>query len=310
MFTLNPPWTRPWLKPLALTGLILLAVQQLLLWTDLDDRLYLVWLKLSAPAEQQAHAIGLDGYRVDIEARPLPGVEDNASGLTWNRERQSLFLVLNGPNRLLELSPQGELLRRIELLGFDDVESVDWVGGNRYVLADERKQSLILIELADTATQVERRQARSFTLGLEGGNNKGFEGVAWDPADDGLFVVKERDPMRLYKLQGLLEQPTPGQLELQSDLPQAQGALAFNDDLAGLHYDPASGSLLVLSDESRLLSEVSPQGRLLGFLELSRNWHGLKQPVPQAEGVAMDERGTLYLVSEPNLLYVFRRHED
>ncbi|MBS7726324.1 SdiA-regulated domain-containing protein [Pseudomonas lalucatii] len=261
-------------------------------------------------AEQQAHAIGLDGYRVAIEARPLPGVEDNASGLTWNRERQSLFLVLNGPNRLLELSPQGELLRRIELLGFDDVESVDWVGGNRYVLADERQQSLILIELADAATQVERSQARSFTLGLEGGNNKGFEGVAWDPTDDGLFVVKERDPMRLYKLQGLLAQPTPGQLELQSDLPQAQGALAFNDDLAGLHYDPASGSLLVLSDESRLLSEVSPQGRLLSFLELSRNWHGLKQAVPQAEGVALDERGTLYLVSEPNLLYVFRRDGD
>ncbi|MDS4015595.1 MAG: SdiA-regulated domain-containing protein, partial [Candidatus Accumulibacter sp.] len=40
---------------------------------------------------------------------------------------------------------------------------------------------------------------------------------------------------------------------------------------------------------------------------LRRGRHGLKADVPQAEGVALDDRGTLYLVSEPNLFYVFSR---
>jgi uncharacterized protein YjiK len=303
------PWPLPRLKSLALVVVALLGLQQALLWSDLDDHLHLLWLDFSIPVEQQARAIDLGRYRVDIEARPLPGIERNASGLTWNPEQQSLLLVLNGPDQLLELSPQGDLLRRVELLGFEDVEGIAWVGGNRYVLAEEGRQSLTLIELADDATLLERGAARSFALALRGGN-KGIEGVAWDPADNALYLVKERDPMGLHKLHGLLAPDTAQPPTLQGNPPQAQAALAFSDDLAGLHYDPASGSLLVLSDESRLLSEIGPQGRALSFLELRRHWHGLEQPVPQAEGVTMDERGTLYLVSEPNLFYVFRPRGD
>jgi uncharacterized protein YjiK len=40
-----------------------------------------------------------------------------------------------------------------------------------------------------------------------------------------------------------------------------------------------------------------------------RGFHGLKQTVPQAEGVALDDDGTVYIVSEPNLFYVFKKPE-
>ena len=81
----------------------------------------------------------------------------------------------------------------------------------------------------------------------------------------------------------------------------------FVRDLSSLQYDAGSGHLLALSDESRLLLELDVDGKPISSLSLLRDRQGLQRSVPQAEGVAMDGKGTLYLVSEPNLFYVFRK---
>jgi uncharacterized protein YjiK len=64
---------------------------------------------------------------------------------------------------------------------------------------------------------------------------------------------------------------------------------------------------LALSDESRLILELDVDGRPLSTLSLSKGRQGLQKTVPQAEGIAMDDDGTMYLVSEPNLFYVFKK---
>ena len=61
------------------------------------------------------------------------------------------------------------------------------------------------------------------------------------------------------------------------------------------------------SDESRLILELDVDGRPLTTLSLSKGRQGLQKTVPQAEGIAMDDDGTMYLVSEPNLFYVFKK---
>jgi uncharacterized protein YjiK len=81
----------------------------------------------------------------------------------------------------------------------------------------------------------------------------------------------------------------------------------FVTDLSSLQYDERSGHLLALSDESRLILELDVDGRPLSTMSLSKGRQGLQKTVPQAEGIAMDDDGTMYLVSEPNLFYVFKK---
>ena len=77
--------------------------------------------------------------------------------------------------------------------------------------------------------------------------------------------------------------------------------------MSSLQYDERSGHLLALSDESRLILELDVDGRPLSTMSLSKGRQGLQKTVPQAEGIAMDDDGTMYLVSEPNLFYVFKK---
>ena len=60
---------------------------------------------------------------------------------------------------------------------------------------------------------------------------------------------------------------------------------------------------------ARVLLELDEKGEPVSFISLLGGQSGLESRIPRAEGVAMDEEGTIYMVSEPNLFYVFRKDE-
>lgn len=254
-----------------------------------------------------ADAIGLSDYRVTLEAQKIVGLDEDVSALTYDPVRKSLFTVTNNNAELIELSLDGRVLRRVALTGFGDPEAVEFISADTYVISDERQQRLIKIHLQDDTTFLDAADAEQMTLGVHMSSNKGFEGLAYDSVGKRLFVAKERDPMLIYEVQGFPHyNPEKSYAVHVVNNPKRDAGL-FVRDLSSLQYDERSGHLLALSDESRLVLELDVDGRPLSTLSLRKGQQGLQATVPQAEGIAMDDDGTLYLVSEPNLFYVFKK---
>ncbi|MGE8058572.1 SdiA-regulated domain-containing protein [Pseudomonas sp. NPDC089547] len=292
--------------------LILAALGLLLLgWAGQEFRLFeRGWFNLKTwwqPAEQ---SIGLDRYRVVVEAKPVEGLDDDISALTYDPDRKTLFTVTNARSELIELSLDGRILRRVPLTGFGDPEAVEYVGPNSYVITDERQQRLIRVRLEDDTMFLDAGDAEQLSLGIGLNGNKGFEGLAYDSAGKRLFVAKERDPMLIYEVHGFPHDNPDKPYAVHVVQDRKRDARLFVRDLSSLQFDERSGHLLALSDESRLVLELDVKGRPLSTLSLRKGFQGLQATVPQAEGIAMDEAGTIYLVSEPNLFYVFKQPAD
>lgn len=257
-------------------------------------------------AEWSPRSLWLPDYQVDIDALPIAGVA-NLSALTFDPQRRSLFAVTNKHAELLELSLDGELLRRIPLTGFGDAEAVEYISPGIYVISDERARRLFKVHVDSTTRWLDAADSEQLSLSVGVGDNKGFEGLAYDRTGQRLFVAKERKPLQILQVSGFAQQDRdkPFALHVQGDPVRDQRL--FVTDLSSLEFDQGSGHLLLLSDESRLVLELDATGKPISSLSLLAGMHGLKRRVPQAEGLAMDDQGALYIVSEPNLFYRFKK---
>ena len=244
-----------------------------------------------------------------IQAKPLAGLaQAETSGLSWSPLSNTLFTVTGRVPKLVELSLDGEVLREVELRGFSDPEGVEVLSDGRIAIIDERRAQLTAFYLPLDAQFIDGDSLASIDLGRSRANNKGFEGVAWDPRNQRMLLAKERSPFGLFSLPfppavDNVEASVPKLLEL----PSGQ---IFMRDFSSLAVDQRTGHVLVLSDESRMLLELDEQGQPVSFISLAMGFNGLTRSIKQAEGVAMDAHGTIYIVSEPNLFYVFKQQDS
>jgi uncharacterized protein YjiK len=297
------------LKRLLLAGLLLALLSLGLLAQEyrLFERAWFNVQQWQHAAKWQGQSIWLADYQVELEAQPIVGLDDDVSALTYDPERNSLFTVTNQKPQLIELSLDGQILRRIELIGFGDAEAVEYISPGLYVITDERLQRLIKVRVTDATTTLDAEQSQQLSLGIGLSGNKGFEGLAYDSVGQRLFVAKERDPLRIYEIHGFPQRNPEQPFAVHVLDDQKRDAGLFVRDLSSLQFDERTGHLLALSDESRLVLELNVDGQPISSLSLLGGRNGLKRSVPQGEGIAMDNQGALYLVSEPNLFYRFNK---
>jgi len=257
------------------------------------------------PLKYQGPQINLSDYRLLKGAIPIQGTSKNASGLTYNPDSKSLFVVINDPPKILELDTLGKTLREIRLLGFGDTEGIIYLGNHLFALTEERKRHITYINIFETTTRVDYHKVQSFqVLASKEQNNKGLEGLTYDLRYKHFYTVNEKRPRQLLAVPDPQLAPVPLKHRELWDIEQHSMKLA---DLAGIHLDYKSGNLLLLSEESKLIVETTLDGKSISYLDLSANHSGLTHSIHQPEGITMDDQDRLYICSEPNLLYIFEK---
>jgi uncharacterized protein YjiK len=266
-----------------------------------DDR-GLLWLgeNFESPAERKA-SVWLPDYVVDIDAKSLPGMEDDeASDLSYNPVTQTLFSVMGKNPFLVELTLKGDVLRKIPLVGWNNPEAVAVMENGFIAIGDERKHMLSIVKLTPDTTTLSFDDFPRYDLGPSENQNKAFESVAWDPRRQQLLLGVERPP-------ALFSWKSDGSDVLKGDKQRVPNDSLDLRNLSSLTIEPRTGHTLALSADSHMLLELDENGKQVSFMTLLGGFNGLKDTIPRAEGVAFDHDGNLYIVSEPNLFYSFHK---
>lgn len=266
-----------------------------------DDR-GLLWLSehFQSPAERQA-SIWLPDYHAVIDAKPLPGMEkDEASDVTYNPQTKTLFAVMGKNPFLVELTLQGDVLRKMPLVGWSNPEGVAYMENGLLAITDERNHTLTIVHVGADTRELNNADFPHYDLGPSKNQNKGFEAIVWDPRNQQLVLGEERPPaLFTWKSDGSQLLKGDKQIHVSNELDLR--------NLSALAIDPRTGHMLVLSADSHLLLELDEKGEQVSFMTLLGGFNGLKDTIPRAEGVTVDEAGNLYMVSEPNLFYRFEK---
>jgi uncharacterized protein YjiK len=263
-----------------------------------------LWLheRFESPAERQ-ESIWLPDYRAVIDAKLLPGMEkDEASDLAYDPQTKTLFSVMGKNPFLVELTLQGDVLRKMPLVGWSNPEGVTVMGNGLLAIVDEREHMLSIVKVDAETRELNRDNFPKYDLGPSKDQNKAFEAIAYDPRNQQLLLGEERPP-------ALFSWKSDGSQILKGDKQKLANDELDIRNLSGLAIDPRTGHTLVLSADSHLLLELDEKGEQVSFMTLLGGFNGLKKTIPRAEGVTMDDAGNLYMVSEPNLFYRFEKQK-
>src|SRR5262249_46310484 len=127
-----------------------------------------------------------------------------ASGVTYNWDTDTLFVVGDGGTSVVQVSKTGALIDSMTLApgpspqgtDFYDTEGIAYIGGGKFVLVEERDRQVDLFTYVAGGT-LTHAAVQTVKLGTTVGNI-GIEGITYDPitsgATPGFVAVTEQTP--------------------------------------------------------------------------------------------------------------------
>lgn len=250
-------------------------------------------------------------------AAPLNNLlAQEASGVTYNWDTDTLFIVGDGAKSVTQVSKTGALIDTMTLaLGsspqgtaFYDAEGITYIGGGQFVMTEERDRQIVKFTYA-AGTTLTRGDTQTVKLGTFV-DNIGLEGLSYDPQTGGLILVKEITPEGIFQtnVDWALGTATNGSPTTLNSInlfdPALANLLDFADvfalsNLPSLNGQPDSSNLLVLSQASGRIVAINRAGNIASSLQIVADLGSpLSVADQQHEGLTMDHAGNLYVVSE------------
>jgi len=246
------------------------------------------------------NSIDLGGYQQTAGPITVGGISADLSGVTYNPLTNTLFMITNKSSKITETTLSGGFIRSITLNGFNDPEGIAHIEGNSYAITEERQGRVLYISIYSHTTVLNLSNMLYTQIpGIS--NNEGLEGVTRNSVTGDYYAVKEKNARTLYKYNGT--STTPNLLQTCDIQANSFGMSDVSDVFhlsipTGLANLEVSDKILILSDESSRVVEIDNNCNLYSTLYLPSSG-------TQHEGITMDNNGTIYVVSEPNLLYIF-----
>ncbi|CAN5120400.1 hypothetical protein BH11PSE11_BH11PSE11_23940 [soil metagenome] len=235
---------------------------------------------------------------------------EEASGVTYNKDTQTLFVVGDGGTSVTQVTKQGQLIDSMTLAAdatkvaccqgtyFYDPEGIAYIGGGKFVLVEERFRQVNEFTYVPNTT-LGAAGVRTVKLGTTIGNI-GIEGITFDPMTNGYIAVKESGPSGVFQTTidfaaGTASNGSPTTVN-STDLfdPTKTGLSAHNDVFALSNILPSSAPdyshILILSAPDGKIVKMDRTGKIVGTLVVGS--------AAQNEGLTMDTSGNIYVVSE------------
>ncbi len=239
-----------------------------------------------------------------------------ASGVTYNWDTDTLFIACDGGKSVTQVSKTGAFINTMTLaLGsspqgteFYDTEGITYIGGGEFVMTEERDRQLVKFTYV-AGTTLTRAATQTVKIGTFV-DNTGTEGLSYDPQTGGYICIKEVTPEGIFQTgvnfaAGTATNGSPSTVN-STDLfnPALANLLDFADvfalsNLPSLTGQPDSSRLLLLSQASAKIVNIDRSGNISSSLQIVADAGSpLSADAQQHEGLAMDRNGVLYVVNE------------
>jgi uncharacterized protein YjiK len=228
------------------------------------------------------------------------------SGVVFHQQRKTLFGV-SDKGYITEFETAGTIIQKVRIRKKADFEGITYNPETGRLYAVIEGDDVILEIISETLEviriiPIDRMFEGTILLAPEG---KGIEGITFVPDDsspmNGTFYLVNQsnklegtDPSIVFEIA----------VSHGADKSEAKIVRHFSlgvTDLSGIHYDPSTGSLFVISNANNLLLEVSLSGQVL---------HTYPLPGKKQEGITIDEHGFLYIAQDTKTQLVKFRPEN